>query len=141
MWRVIRAQSDFRQTQLRNALTSLVLYESITTTKAKAMQLLPFANHFFNRVRPSGLNEKRLAHSTLLDKNAIVKVFEEILPRYSKGETTFVRGIKVAPRAGDAAPQMAVTLIVPLKTAVAKDEEKTSNEKKVTTKKKANGNK
>jgi large subunit ribosomal protein L17 len=115
MRRVIRAQSDFRQTQLRNQLTSLVLYESVTTTLSKAQELVPFANRFFNKVRAAGLNEKKLAHATLFDANAIAKVFEEILPRYAKKETTFVRGVKTAPRKGDAAAQMIVTLLSPLK--------------------------
>lgn len=114
MKRVVRAHSDFLSTQLRNQLTSLVLYESVTTTTANAKNLLPFANRFFNRVRSADLLAKKIAHATLFDKNAIAKVFEEILPRYEKEDTTFVRSLKVAPRKGDNAPQTLVSLIATL---------------------------
>lgn len=115
MKRVIRGQSDFLSTQLRNQLTSLVLYESITTTTFNAKNLEPFVNHFFNRVKSADLNAKKLAHSTLFDKKAITKVFEEILPRYKSDDTTFVRSLRMSPRKGDNAPQTMVALLIPLK--------------------------
>ncbi|QQG50112.1 MAG: L17 family ribosomal protein [Candidatus Berkelbacteria bacterium] len=115
MYRVVRALSDFQQTELRSQLTSLVLYEAVTTTSAKARNLVPFSNRFFNTIRNKDLGAKKVAHSTLLDKKAIAKVFEEILPRYKDSETTFVRSLKVANRKGDNAPQTMVALIAPLK--------------------------
>ncbi|MEX2361620.1 MAG: bL17 family ribosomal protein, partial [Patescibacteria group bacterium] len=111
MKRTLRAQADFQSTLLRNQLTSLVLYESVTTTKSKAKKLIAFANHFFNRVVPADLNSKRLAAATLFDKNAQEKVFEEILPRYGKTDTTFVRHFRVLPRKGDSAEMVMVSLI------------------------------
>lgn len=139
MKRTLRAQSDFRQTTLRNQLTSLVLFESITTTRAKAKQLIPFVNHFFNRVRGSDLNAKRLAAATLFDSNAVAKTFEEILPRYSDKETTFVRHFRVLPRKGDSAEMLMVSLIKPLQAkkeaSLIKTEEKTTTKKAAATKK------
>ncbi len=114
MQRVLRSQADFRSTILRNQLTSLVLFEAITTTKAKGKQLLPFVNRFFNRVKAGDMNAKRLAHQTLLDPNAVKKVFEEILPRFTAEETTFIREYRVMPRRGDNSPQMMITLVKPL---------------------------
>lgn len=133
MKRTLRAQSDFHTTLLRNQLTSLVLFESVTTTKAKAKQLVPFADHFFNRVRSGDVNAKRLANQTLLDANTAVKVFEEILPRYRPDETTFVRHFRVIPRHGDSAEMMMVTLIKPLQVKPTKAE--APAEKKSATKK------
>lgn len=114
MKRTIRAQADFQSTLMRNQLTSLVLFESITTTKAKAKQVLPYINSFFNRVRAADLTAKRYAHQTLFDVNAVKKTFEEILPRYSNEDTTFVRTFNVMPRKGDSAPMMMIALIKPL---------------------------
>ncbi len=114
MKRVVRAHSDFLSTQLRNQLTSLVLYEAVTTTTANAKNLLPFANRFFNKMKKADLGAKKLAHATLFDKKAIEKVFEEIMPRYKSEETTFVRSLRVAARKGDNAPQTLVSLIATL---------------------------
>lgn len=121
MKRVVRAHSDFLSTQLRNQLTSLVLYEAVTTTTANAKNLLPFANRFFNKVKSADLNAKKLAHATLFDKKAIEKVFEEILPRYKKEDTTFVRSLRMQPRKGDNAPQTLVSLIAPLQVVEKKE--------------------
>jgi large subunit ribosomal protein L17 len=113
MKRTLRAQSDFRLTLLRNQLTSLVLFESVTTTQSKAKSLIAFANEFFNRARSADLNAKRYAAATLFDKNAVKKVFEELLPRYNNAETTFVRHFRVIPRKGDSAAMAMVSLIKP----------------------------
>lgn len=120
MQRVLRSQADFRSTLLRNQLTSLVLFEAITTTGAKAKQLIPFVNRFFNRVKTADMNATRLANQTLLDPNAVKKVFEEVLPRFSEGETNFVREYKVMPRRGDNSPQTMVAFIRPLTAEKAK---------------------
>lgn len=129
MRRVLRSQSDYRSTLMRNQLTSLVLYEVITTREGKARELVQFANRFFNRVKSGDLNAKRLAHEVLFDLNAVKKVFEEILPRFSEKDTTYVGTVKVAPRRGDTAAQRAVVLL-----AETKIESKTTPKKTDTAK-------
>lgn len=111
MRRVLRSQSDFQDTTLRNQLTSLALYEVVVTTSSKAKALESFANHFFNLVKNGDLNAKKKAHQVLLDKNAVKKTFEDILPRYTDGVTTFVRCLATSPRSGDNAARRAVMLI------------------------------
>lgn len=114
MKRNLRAQADYKVSLLRNQLTSLVLFESITTTKKKAKELIPYANHFFNRIKSTDFNSKRLAAKTMFDANAVKKIFEEIMPRYKDSETTFVRHYKVMPRKGDSAEMVMISLIRPL---------------------------
>jgi large subunit ribosomal protein L17 len=114
MKRLLRSHSDFGTMTLRNQLTSLVIYEAITTTKAKARTLESYANHFFNKVSSQDLNAKKLAHETFLDKNAVKKTFEDLLGRYGKTDTTYVRTFNMAPRHGDAAAMAMVSLIKPL---------------------------
>ena len=114
MKRVLRSKADFKSTTLRNQLTSLVIYETLTTTRAKAKELEAYANHFFNKTRYADLPAKKLAHQTLLTSVAVKKVFEEIAPRYRNNETTFIRSLKVSPRSGDAAAMTMLSLIKPL---------------------------
>jgi len=111
MWRLLRSHSDFQQTTLRNQLTSLILYEAITTTTPNSKRLVPFADHFLHSIKKADLGAFKLAHSTILDKNAVKKLFEEILPRYDLTATNYVRSIKTSPRRGDNAPQSTVMLI------------------------------
>ena len=137
MLRNLRAKADYKQTILRNQLTSLVLYEVIETTQAKAGALEPFANHFFNKVKDADLSAKKLAHATLFDVNAVKKVFEEILPRFKSGETTFVKVLNCAPRRGDSAAMAIVALTKTLVAAeapkVAEEAPKADSKVKVTT--------
>lgn len=109
MLRLLRAKEDYQRTILRNQLTSLVLYENLTTTTAKAKRLVPFANRFLHRVKLGDPLAKRLSHETLLDKNATKKIFEELLPRFKSGETNFIRITSIMPRKGDNAKQSLVT--------------------------------
>ena len=138
MKRNLRAQADYKISLLRNLLTSLVLFESITTTKKKAKDLIPYANHFFNKVRQGDFNAKRLAAKSMFDLNAMKKTFEEILTRYNDKETTFVRHYRVMPRKGDSAEMTMVSLIKPLeikkeaKNATVKTTSKTVTAKKET---------
>jgi len=111
MRRVLRSQSDYRSTTLRNQLTSLVLYEAVVTNSGKAKALESYANHFFNKAKVGDLAAKKLAHQTFLDKNATKKTFEDILPRYKSGVTTFVRSLATTPRVGDNAARRVVMLI------------------------------
>jgi large subunit ribosomal protein L17 len=110
MKRVLRGRTDYQTTWLRNQLTSLVLYESIAATQARAALLVPFANHFFNQVRKADLAAKKQAHHLLLDSQAVAKLFEEILGRFKDTETTFVRHYKLSNRRGDNAPMAQVML-------------------------------
>jgi len=126
MKRLLRSQHDYRTTLLRNQLTSLVLFESITTTLSKAKELVAFTNHFFNSVKANQLNQTRLAHQTLLDKNAVRKVFEELLPRYGQTETTFVRLLRTKSRHGDNAAMAIITFIRPLSVVTKKNKEETA---------------
>ncbi|MEK7171084.1 MAG: bL17 family ribosomal protein [Patescibacteria group bacterium] len=111
MWRVLRAQSDFKDTTLRNQLTSLVLYEAIVTSRLSGKSLVSFADRFFHRVKKADLLAHKYAHSVLMDKNAVRKVFEDIMPRYELTATNYVRSLSAAPRRGDNAAQLAVMLI------------------------------
>lgn len=110
MQRNLRSQHDYRSTLIRNQLTSLVLYEAIVTTRSKAKLLAPVVNRFFRNVIKADLNAMKLAHSTLLDKNAVKKVFEVLLPRYTD-KTNFVRITRLSPRKGDAAEQVQISFV------------------------------
>lgn len=120
MKRNLRAQADYKSVLLRNQLTSLVLYEAVTTTRAKAKELAAFANHFFSTMKPGEMNSIRLANQTLFDKNAAKKVFEEILPRYPKDASSYLRVLRVMPRKGDSAEMRLVMLQKPLEVKVGK---------------------
>ena len=108
MQRLLRAKKDFRSTTLRNQLTSLILYETILTGRGNGRRLVSFADRFFNKIKLADLGAKKLAHKVLLDKNAVKKTFEEILPLFETNITNYTRFLNVAARRGDGARRVAV---------------------------------
>ncbi|MBI4948131.1 hypothetical protein HY844_01045 [Candidatus Berkelbacteria bacterium] len=130
MKRVLRSQADFKSTLMRNQLTSLILHESITTTKAKSKNLIPYVNRFFARVKISDLNAKKLAHQTLFDKAAIVKTFDDVVKRTSKIGESYTKSFNLEARRGDSSPMVRVSLIDASKPETAKAETKKVAKKK-----------
>lgn len=92
-----------RRSTLRNLATSLVLYEKITTTQAKAKEVKPIVEHLINEARKNNLASRRKLLGYLFDKNAVKKIIEDILPRYKDIKTGFIKEYKLGPRLGDGA--------------------------------------
>lgn len=109
MRRLLRSRTDYRPTLERNLLTSLILHEVIITTKTKAVMADRAAVSFWRRVKKADFTAKRFAHQFLLDKNAVAKLFDEVLPRYQDGEQ-MLTALPYQHRAGDNAAQYLVKL-------------------------------
>lgn len=117
-------KDNHRRSLLRNLATSLILYEEIKTTAAKAKELRPIVEHLLQISKKGDLVAKRQLLAYLTDKNAVKKVFEVLSLRYKKIPSGFVKIYKLGPRLGDNAP------IVLIKLTPAKVEpEKESQEK------------
>ena len=96
---------------LRNLVTSIILYEKIQTTKAKAMQLKPiFEKLMIDVQKMPEINMYRLLNAYLLDKNASKKVKNELLNRFKDKKSGFVRITNLGHRSGDAAPMVQIEL-------------------------------
>lgn len=110
---------------MRNLATSLILHEQISTTTAKAKSLKSFTNKLITIAKKDSLESKRKIASILLDHNAKVKIYEDILPRLEKG-TDFVQVIASGNRLGDGANTSKVILL--LKPVLTKEKTKISKQ-------------
>jgi len=95
---------------LRNQVTSLILYEEIKTTEAKAKKVKPLFEHLMTMAKKNDLKSRRRILGYLLDKKAAKKVFEVLVPRYQKYSSGLVTSYKIAPRLGDGAPMAIVRI-------------------------------
>ena len=109
---------------LRNLTTSLILYEEIKTTQAKAKEVKPIVEHLLFLAKKNDLTIRRRLLGYLLDKKATKKVFEVLVPRYKDLESGFVHVYKVGNRLGDAAPMVILKLKSINKTLKETDEGK-----------------
>jgi len=121
--RKLNRTSEHRQAMLRNMCVSLLTHEAIKTTLPKAKELRRVVEPLITMGKSPSLANKRLAFSRLRDRDAVVKLFGELGPRYEKRPGGYTRILKMGFRLGDAAP-MAFVELVDRPEPVAADEAK-----------------
>lgn len=100
-----------RRALLRNLATSLVLYEKIKTTKAKAKAVQPYVERMITVGKENSLNSRRRLLTELMTKNAVEKVLNELSPRYLKRNGGYTRITRVGFRTGDAAEVVQIEFV------------------------------
>lgn len=105
-------KSGHRKSLTRNLVTSLVLYEAIRTTEAKAKSIVPVAERLITHARTGSLAARRSAKALLFDMNAVRKLFEDFPERYGDRTSGFVRVTKLPSRPGDQASMAKVELLL-----------------------------
>jgi len=74
--------SAHRETLLRSLTTSLLLYEKIITTVAKAKELRKIAERMITLAKRKDLHARRQAAEVIQDERVLKKLFETIGERY-----------------------------------------------------------
>jgi large subunit ribosomal protein L17 len=95
----------------RNMVTSLLKYDRIKTTEAKAKELRRWADHIVTLAKRGDLHARRLAMSIVREKDVVHKIFEEAPKRFGSSNGGYTRIIKIGRRPGDAAAMTLVELI------------------------------
>ena len=103
--------SAHRKALLRNLVTSLLEYERIQTTDAKAKELRRVADRMITLGKRGDLHARRRALSVIRDKAVAAKVFDELAERYRERAGGYTRVLKLGRRLGDAAPVSVVELV------------------------------
>lgn len=100
-----------RDHTLRNLLTSLVIFETVNTTTPKAKEVKSLFDRLIARNKKGDLAAIRRINGLLFDSKAAEKVVKELLPRYLKRQSGFVKSYHLKPRLGDNAAMMRLELI------------------------------
>ncbi len=100
-----------REMMLRNLATSLILYEQVNTTLAKAKALRPFVEKLITEGRQKTLTSRRRLHRALTIESAVNKVLEELGPRFSSRAGGYTRIIKLGNRLNDGAEIAQIQLV------------------------------
>ena len=120
MNRIFNRNKDHREHMLRNLATSLILFEQIQTTEAKAKEVKSYVDKILSGAKSQDFNSVRSLNKVFFDKNAVKKIIEELIPRYSKRTSGFIKSYHLKNRLGDNAPMMMLELI-DKKTFVSKE--------------------
>jgi large subunit ribosomal protein L17 len=123
--RKLGRKKEHRERTLRNLATSLVLYEKIQTTEAKAKTISPIVERLLSNSFKNTLAARRDAKAMLFDMNAVTKLFEDFPTRQGTRTSGFVRITKLNPRPGDGTPMAQVELLLTPLEAVIEQESQT----------------
>jgi large subunit ribosomal protein L17 len=109
--RKLNKTSSHRLAMLRNMTVSLLKHEAIRTTLPKAKELRRVAEPIITLGKNPTLANKRLAFNRLRDRDMVVKLFDELGPRYKSRNGGYQRILKWGFRQGDNAPMALVELM------------------------------
>ena len=109
--RKLNRTSSHRAAMLRNMTNSLLRHEVIKTTLPKAKELRRVAEPIITLGKKATVANRRLAFSRLRDRDMVVKLFDELGPRYAARNGGYLRILKYGFRHGDKAPMALVELM------------------------------
>ena len=109
--RKLNRTSEHRLAMLRNLMNSLLEHEVIKTTLPKAKELRRVVEPMITLSKEATLANRRLAFNRLRNRDMVVKLFDELGPRFKNRPGGYTRILKMGFRVGDNAPMALVELV------------------------------
>lgn len=108
----LRHKPDHSRSLLRNLLTSVVLYESVRTTKKRAEVVQPLIERMITTVKTKDArNAIRAINAYVTHINASKKLMELLKDRYANRSSGFTRIVPLGLRQGDGAKMVTLELV------------------------------
>ncbi len=103
---------DHRVAMLGNLAVSVLRYEKIQTTEAKAKEVRGLVDGMITLAKRGDLHARRQLVSKMPHEPLIVdKLMTELAEKYADRASGFTRIVKIGQRAGDAAPMVQIELV------------------------------
>jgi large subunit ribosomal protein L17 len=109
--RKLNRTSEHRLAMLRNMMNSLIEHEVIKTTVPKAKELRRVVEPMITLAKEATVANRRLAFDRLRDRDSVVKLFNDLGPRFKSRPGGYTRILKMGFRVGDNAPMALVELV------------------------------
>ena len=101
---------DQRRAMLRNLSLSVLRYERVKTTEAKAKEVRRFVDRMINLGKDGSLSARRRAAAWLPEPVIVEKVFTDLANRYPDRRSGYLHMVRMPRRHGDSAPLMQLEL-------------------------------
>jgi large subunit ribosomal protein L17 len=121
--RKLNRTSEHRLAMLRNMMNSLLTHEVIKTTLPKAKELRRVVEPMITLAKIPTVANRRLAFNRLRDRDVVVKLFNELGPRFLARPGGYTRILKMGFRVGDNAPMALVELVQRADDVIATDDD------------------
>ncbi len=102
--RKLNRNSSHRKLMFKNMMNSLIFFELIKTTLAKAKELRIFIEKIINISKIHNLHNKRILFSYIRNKKNVNKLLYDIGPRFINTYGGYTKILKCGFRNGDKAP-------------------------------------
>jgi len=109
--RQLSRNSSHRRALMRNMCAALIRAETIQTTLPKAKELRRVVEPLITLGKSDSLPGRRRAFVTLRDDALVVKLFEDIGPRFKARAGGYTRILRMMPRPGDNADMALMQLV------------------------------
>lgn len=109
--KILDRKREPRIALLRGLATSVIIYEKVKTTKAKAKAVKPLVEKLVTISKKNNLTARRKLYEVLYHKKAVNKALEVIGPRYSSRRGGYLRLISLGTRAGDGAEMVQIEFV------------------------------
>src|SRR5258708_33332834 len=104
-------QTGHRKSMLRNLTLSVLRYESVKTTEAKAKEVRKFVDGMIVLGKNGSLVARRKAIGWLPEQAIVDKLFTDLAERYADRPSGFTRTTRLPRRVGDSASMMLIELM------------------------------
>ena len=109
--RKLNRTSAHRKAMFQNMANSLLRHEAIKTTLPKAKELRRVVEPLITLAKQPTVANRRLAFNRLRDRDMVVKLFDELGPRFAQRNGGYLRVLKFGFRDGDNAPMALVEML------------------------------
>lgn len=102
--------TSWRKATLISLARNLLIYQSIKTTKTKALAVKPVIEKLISLAKQNSLTAKRHAYKTLGSHRLVSLLFNDIAPRFNTRIGGYIRILNLGTRRGDNAEQVIIEL-------------------------------
>jgi len=104
--------SDHRLHMLDNLAVSILRFEKVRTTEAKAKEVRGRVDHMITLAKRGDLSARRQLVAQMPDEPLIIdKLMTELATKYADRASGYTRIVKIGPRLGDAAAIVQIELV------------------------------
>lgn len=96
---------------LRDVATSVIVYEKVKTTQAKAKAVRPLVEQLITKAKGGNLTARRQLLAFFTTEQPVKKLMDVLGPRYKERAGGYTRIVKLGHRAGDDAAVAMIELV------------------------------
>ncbi len=108
---ILDRKAAARKALLTSLAQSVILYEKVKTTKAKAKAVRPLLERAIHMSKDGSLNSRRYLLGIFSSKIAVNKTLESVGPRYKDRNGGYTRITAIGHRQGDGADMVQIELV------------------------------